>query len=74
MVEHNHRFPHGDTNMTRTEVITVSMRELDRLKTIQAIVDGMLRPGVAAERLQLSDRQLRRLVHRYQSEGSSGLL
>lgn len=60
--------------MTRTEVITVSMRELDRLKAIQAVVDGMLRPGVAAERLQLSDRQLRRLVHRYQSEGSSGLL
>lgn len=29
---------------------------------------------MAAERLKLSDRQLRRLVHRYRDEGSSGLL
>ena len=36
--------------MARTDVITVSMRELDRLKTVQAVVDGQLRPGVAAER------------------------
>ena len=32
--------------MTRTEVITVSMREQESLKTIQAVVDGMQRPSV----------------------------
>ncbi|SOY76835.1 conserved hypothetical protein [Cupriavidus taiwanensis] len=37
--------------MAGTEVITVSMRELDRLQIVQAVVDGQLRPGVAAERL-----------------------
>jgi hypothetical protein len=60
--------------MTRPEVITVSMRELDRLKTVQAVVDKMLRPNVAAKRLQISGRQLRRLVQRYLEQGPSGLL
>ena len=55
-------------------VITVTMRELDRLKTVQAVVDGMLRPGLAAERLRLTDRQLRRLVKRYREHGARGLL
>ncbi|WP_316157413.1 ISNCY family transposase [Cupriavidus sp. BIC8F] len=60
--------------MARSEVITVSMRELDRLKTVQAVVDGQLRPGVAAERLQITDRQFRRLLERYRQEGPSGLV
>ena len=59
--------------MAGTGVITVSMRELDRLKTVQAVLDGMLRPGVAADRLGLSDRQLRRLVNRYREDGPAGL-
>jgi hypothetical protein len=57
-----------------TEIITVSMREIDRLKTIQAIIDGNLRPGLAAERLGLTDRQIRRLVERYNAEGPHGLV
>ncbi|MFS8981605.1 ISNCY family transposase [Cupriavidus necator] len=55
-------------------VITVSMRELDRLKTVQAVVDGQLRPGLAAERLEITDRQFRRLLERYRQEGPSGLV
>jgi transposase len=50
------------------------MRELDRLKTVQAVVDGQLRPSVAAERLQITDRQFRRLLERYRQEGPSGLV
>lgn len=60
--------------MIKTEIITVSMREIDRLKTIQAVVDGNLRPNLAAERLGLTDRQIRRLVQRYNTEGSRGLI
>ncbi|MDK3026618.1 ISNCY family transposase [Cupriavidus taiwanensis] len=60
--------------MAKSEVITVSMHELDRLKTVQAVVDGQLRPGVAAERLEITDRQLRRLLERYRQEGPSGLV
>jgi hypothetical protein len=37
------------------------MRDLERLKTIQAVVDGELKPGQAAERLGLSVRQIERL-------------
>ena len=35
--------------------VTMSMRELDRLKCIQAVVDGQLCPGIAAERLGYLD-------------------
>ncbi|WP_408439555.1 helix-turn-helix domain-containing protein [Paraburkholderia caffeinilytica] len=48
------------------------MRELDRLKVIQAIVDMGLKPGRAAERLGLSVRQVERLVIRYRASGAAG--
>jgi hypothetical protein len=54
--------------------VTMSMRELDRLKCIQAIVDGELRPMLAAERLGMSARQVRRLVDRYRLDGPMGLV
>ena len=52
----------------------MSMRELDRLKVIQAVVDRELRATPAAERLQISVRQLRRLADRYRLEGPMGLV
>ena len=54
--------------------VTMSMRELDRLKIIQAIVDGELRASLAAERLGMSTRQIRRLAQRYRVEGPIGLI
>jgi hypothetical protein len=60
--------------MFRPKLITVSMRELDRLKTVQAVIDGQLRPGVAATRLEISDRQFRRLMERYRLDGGAGLI
>ena len=54
--------------------ITMSMREVDRVKTVQAVVDRMLPAGVAARRLGLSRRQLERLVLRYKAQGASGLV
>lgn len=59
--------------MARTETISVSMRELDRLKTIQAVIDKDMKQGVAAARLGITPRQLRRLVQRYAEEGPAGL-
>ena len=44
--------------------VTMTMRDLDRLKCIQAVVDGNLKPGRAAERLGLTTRQVRRLTRR----------
>jgi transposase len=54
--------------------VTMSMRELARLKCIQAVVDGELRPSVAAERLHRSARQIQRLVQHHRCEGPVCLL
>jgi hypothetical protein len=50
------------------------MRELDRLKCIQGIIDKQLKQKVVAERLGLTARQDRRLVERYRLEGPRGLI
>lgn len=53
-------------------LVTLNMRELDRLKVIQAVVEMGLKPGRAAERLGLTVRQIERLVIRYQELGAAG--
>jgi hypothetical protein len=60
--------------MAREPRVNLSMKELDRLKCIQAVIDGNLKPGRAAERLSLTVRQIERLVIRYRSEGPIGLI
>ena len=60
--------------MDRTGMITMSMRELDRLKAIQAVAEGLLMPWRAAERLGISRRQVERLTNRYRSQGVAGLM
>ncbi|WP_175762345.1 hypothetical protein [Burkholderia anthina] len=45
--------------MAATERITMTMRELDRFKVIQDVADGKLKPWRAAERLELTTRQVR---------------
>ncbi|KVU14754.1 ISNCY family transposase [Burkholderia ubonensis] len=54
-------------------LVTLNMRELDRLKVIQAVVDMGLKPGRAAERLGVTVRQVQRLVDRYRESGAAGL-
>jgi hypothetical protein len=60
--------------MAATERITMTMRELDRFKVIQAVADGMLKPWRAAERLGLTTRQIRRLAARLREDGPGGLV
>jgi len=60
--------------MASTGTITMSMRELERLKIVQAVVDGNLKPGQAAQRLGLTVRQVQRLVNRYRMQGAAGLV
>jgi site-specific recombinase XerD len=50
--------------MTTSGTISMTMREVDRLRTIQSVVDGMLMPWQAAERLHLSRRHVERLTLR----------
>jgi hypothetical protein len=60
--------------MTRIGAITMTMRELDRLKIFQALTEGNLTPGQAAKRLGLTTRQVLRLSNRFQTEGAAGLV
>ncbi len=60
--------------MAATERITMTMRELDRFKVIQDVADGKLKPWRAAERLELTSRQVRRLVARLREHGPVGLV
>jgi hypothetical protein len=52
----------------------MTMRDLDRLKCIQGLIDGHLRQHVVATRLGLTARQVRRLVYRYEQQGPVGLI
>jgi homeodomain-containing protein len=60
--------------MYRTPKVTLTMRELDRLKCIQGVIDRQLKPYQAAERLSMTTRQVRRLVQRYRESGPVGLI
>jgi Helix-turn-helix domain len=60
--------------MDHSGMITMSMREVDRLRAIQSVVDGRLMPWRAAERLGLSRRPIERLASRYRAEGARGLV
>jgi len=60
--------------MAGTGIITMSMREIDRLKIIEAVVDGNLKPMQAAQRLGLTTRQIQRLVSRYRDDGAAGIV
>jgi len=60
--------------MRQNTRVTFAMRDLDRLKCIQAVVDGDLKLVSAAERLGLTTRQVRRLARRYAAAGPVGLI
>jgi len=50
------------------------MRELVRFKVVEAVVRGELKPWRAAEKRQLSTRQIERLANRYRQDGLAGLV
>ncbi|MCK4155167.1 ISNCY family transposase [Ralstonia pseudosolanacearum] len=57
----------------RPDTVTLTMRQLDRLKIIQALADGHLKTGIAATRLGVTSRQALRLLRCYQAQGAVGL-
>jgi hypothetical protein len=60
--------------MRQLSRVTMTMRELDRLKCLQAVVAGELPVIRAAEGLGMSARQIRRWAQRYRGEGPVGLI
>lgn len=65
---------YGSVTMAGTGTITMSASEIDRLKVVQAVVDGNLKPMQAAQRLGLTTRQVQRLVNRYRDDGAAGIV
>ena len=60
--------------MNERGFVTVSMRELERIKIIAAVAKHRLKVVQAAERLDLCERQVSRLVRRYETSGPAGLV
>jgi transcriptional regulator with GAF, ATPase, and Fis domain len=56
--------------MNERGFVTVSMRELERIKIFAAVAEHRLKVVQAAERLDLCERQVSRLVRRYETSGS----
>jgi len=52
----------------------MSRKEIKRIGIIQRVMEKKLKQVRAAEVLDLSDRQIRRLVGRYREEGEKGLV
>ncbi len=59
--------------MAKPGCITMSMRELDRVKVIEAVVERRLKHYQAAEWLGLSTRQITRIVDRYLQFDAAGI-
>jgi Homeodomain-like domain len=51
-----------------------AIHERSRPKTIQAVIDRYMKPGMVAQRLRMSVRQIERLVIRYRADGPVGLI
>jgi Helix-turn-helix domain len=56
------------------ERIELSAKERERLKVLQQVEEGHLKQIEAAQRLHLTDRQVRRLQSRLRAEGDGGIL
>lgn len=60
--------------MGREDRIEMSQKDLKRLHVIQEVLEAKLKQVEAAEILDLSDRQIRRLAARVKEEGEKGIL
>lgn len=58
----------------RKDRIEMSMKELKRVGIIQRVVEGKLGQQTASKLIDVTDRQVRRIVKRYRSEGERGLV
>lgn len=56
------------------ETLTMSKKETERLKVLSRIEHKELTVAEAAESLDLSERQMYRILRRYQSDGEQGLI
>ncbi len=60
--------------MAEERTIAMTVRDLKRLRVIEEVVEKKLKQGRAAELLEVSTRQVRRLMRRVKREGAQGLI
>jgi transposase len=60
--------------MQERGIITMSQKELKRLNVIHKVIDNVITQVKAAELLDLSTRQVRRIQHRITEEGDEGII
>lgn len=60
--------------MAGKDIIMMSERELKRLHIIQKVLDKELKQVEAVEILNLTDRQIRRIIKRVRKEGNTGVI
>lgn len=56
------------------EVLTMTLKEVKRLKIVNEFVNGTITQIEAATYLSLSERQLRKIVKRFKEEGDKGVI
>jgi transposase len=54
-------------------IVLMSKRELNRIETLARLASGRLTPAAASELLQVSERQIYRLMRRFRDDGPAGL-
>jgi len=55
------------------KTVTLSVKEVDRVTTLQRVLERRLTQRKAAEILGISERQVRRLMRSYRAEGAAGI-
>jgi hypothetical protein len=59
--------------MDETEEVTLTMREIDRLRVIRDVLEGRIQQQQGAAQIGLSTRQTRRLCRRVEGQGARGI-
>lgn len=60
--------------MAEKDIIVMRQAELKRLHLVKQVLDKKLKQIEAAEKLELSDRQIRRIIKRVKTEGDKGVV
>jgi len=59
--------------MGHKDIVIMSVKEIERLKVVTDVIEKRISRKKAAVRLNLSSRQIRRLIKRFKAEGAQGL-
>jgi transposase len=59
--------------MAGKDILMMSRKEIRRLHVIKKVIEGGVKGKEAAECLDISDRQIRRIVNRVREEGEEGI-